>query len=388
MLKPYLTSTLFALCLLLCTCVSAQNTLTGRVIDSLTNEPIPFVTVYLDGTSIGEITGDDGSFSLRGARLPATLVVSHLAYKTVSLAPTKLGSLGDVIMAPNQAVIKGVKVTDENQRDKNLAELTRFLLGNDQWTAGSSLLNDEVIMFDRDYTERTIPVNNDGLRKRLKKRNRSGASWNEDETVYTFGKAENLKANTLSILKLRLPHLGYTVSMDLKSFLSDYKTGYTSYLGTYFFAADEKETDRHRRNRKRAYYGSGMHFARSLLSDSLEENGFKVYAVTDAVDGKEEQISEIDLTKFLAKGEGGANHLVGLNDRTFAILYYADGSYRPLPKNQWRKAKPVQSRVYVRANKCLIIDGGVFGDTSLVFNGNIGRRSIAWALPRDFVLEE
>jgi hypothetical protein len=388
MRQPYLTSTLLALCLLLSTCASAQNFLTGRVIDSLTNEPIPFATVYLDGTSIGEITGDDGVFNLSGVRLPARLVVSHLAYKTVYLDPTAYGEMGDIIVGPSEAVIQGVEVTDGNLRGKTLAEFTRLLLGNDQWTAEASLLNDEVIEFDRDYAEKTISVSNDKLRERLKKRNRPGARWNEDETIYTYGRAENLKAKTRSILKIRLPHLGYTLSMDLNSFLSDYSTGYTSYLGTFYFAADKKVTSRHRTNRNRAYYGSGMHFARSLLGDSMEANGFKVYAITKGKEGTREQTSEIDLTKYLVKQEDGVNYLVGLDDREFAILYYADNRYRPLPTNKWRRAKPVQSRLFVRANKCLILSSGVFGDTNLVFNGNIGARSIAWALPADFVLEE
>jgi len=358
------------------------------VIDSLTQEPIPFATVYLDGTSIGEITGNDGIFNLSGVRLPARLVVSHLSYKTVFQDVTIAGELGDIIVAPSEAVIEGVEVTDGNLRRKTLAEFTRLLLGNDQWSASSSLLNDEVIEFDRDYTEKTLTVRSEKMRERLKKQNRPGVSWNENETQYTYVKAENLKAKTQGLLKISLPHLGYTLSMDLNTFLSDYSSGYTSYLGTFFFADEKKVTDRHRRNRKRAYYGSGMHFARSLLSDSLEENGFSVYAISKGQNGKAEQTTEVDLTKYLAKGEDGFNHLVGLDGKQFAVLYYADGRYRPLPKNKWRRAQPVQSRVFVRANKCLILDSGVFGDTNLVFNGNIGARSMSWALPADFVLEE
>jgi len=378
--KPYLTFALIALSALLCTCGpaqlqaqrsgAAQNFLTGRILDSLTQKPVPFATVYLDGTSIGEVTGDDGTFKLNDVLLPGKLVISHLAYKTVILEPTKPGQLGDIFIAPNEAVIKGVEVTDGNLRGKTLAEFTRLLLGNDQWTAESFFVNDEVIEFDRDYTELRMNVNNDKIRERLKKRNRPGASWNADETQYTYGKPENLKAKTRGPLKIRLPHLGYTLSMDLHTFLSDYKSGYTSYLGTFFFKTDEKETLRHQRNRKRAYYGSGMHLTRALLADSLEQNGFSIYAITKDGSGKE-QTSEIDLTKYLVRGENGVNHLVGLKGREFAILYYADGSSRPLPKQRWRRAKPIQSRMIVLDNKCLMLDSGVFGDTNLVFTTRV-----------------
>lgn len=387
MLKPYLTSTLLALCLFLCTCVSAQSILTGRVIDSLTQEAVPFATVYLDGTSIGEITGDDGTFELRGASLPATLVISHLAYKTIILDVSSSGKLGDIIISPSEAVISGVEVTDRNLRKETLAEFTALLIGTDEWAAASSLLNDEVLLFDRDYTEKTIKVNNDRIRERLKNRNRPGAIWSDDGTKYSYGSPDNLKAKSRGILKIRLPDLGYIIRMDLNAFLSDYKTGYTSYLGTFYFEEAKKITDRQLTNRKRAYYGSGMHFARSLVSDSLEENGFKVMAVSKGGIGEREKVADVDLTKFLVKGEDGINHLVGLNDREFAILYYSDNRSRPLPPAKWRRAKYIQSRMFVRGNKCLIRDSGVFGDTNLVFNGNIGGRKMAWALPADFVLK-
>lgn len=378
---------LLALCLSLCTSARAQN-ITGRVIDSLTNTPIPFATVYLDGTSIGEVTGDDGTFSLKGGRLPATLVVSHLAYQTLNLNLTTAGELGDLIISPSKNLISEIEVKDGNLRGKTLAEFTGLLLGTDEWAQGASFQNDEVLEFDRDYTERTMKVTSEKMRERLKKRNRPGISWSEDGTSYTFSKPDNLIAKSRGILKIRLPHLGYTVSMDLNIFLSEYKSRYTSYLGTFFFEADKKETDSHLRNRRRAYYGSSMHFARALLSDSLEQNGFQVYAVGKGQNGKAEQLAEADLTRFLVRGENGINHLVGLDGREFAILYYADGRSRPLAKGKWRRGQPIQSRIIVRANKCLVLDSGVFGDTNLIFNGNMGVRKLAWSLPADYVLRE
>jgi len=178
----YLSFTLLALCLSLCTSVGAQSTLTGRIIDSLTKDPVAFATVYLDGTSVGEITGNDGTFSLKGVRPPATLVISHLAYRTMNLKIVRSGSLGDLVMRPQEAVISGVEVTDGNLRGKTLAEFFRLMIGTDEWAEKSAILNDEVLQFDRDYTVRTTAVSNDFMRNILKKRNRPSARWNEDET--------------------------------------------------------------------------------------------------------------------------------------------------------------------------------------------------------------
>ncbi|TXF90796.1 carboxypeptidase-like regulatory domain-containing protein [Neolewinella aurantiaca] len=376
-----------ALCLLLCTCVRAQNNLTGRILDMVTKEPVPFATVYLDGTSIGETTNDEGAFVLKGVRLPATLVVSHLSYETKYLELTKPGPLGDLLLSPRDAVISGVEVTEKNLREETLAEFTRLLLGTDEWAEGATILNDEVLVFDRDYTYKTVRVRSELIRKRLLKKNRSDAKWSLDGSEYSYPNPDNLKAKSQGIMKVSLPHLGYTLRMDLNSFVSDYETRYTSYLGTFYFQEDNPITSRHIRNRNRAYYGSGMHFARALMAGKLEENGFQAYSVSRNQANGQEVIAEADLSKFLIKGKDGISYLVGLKDREFAILYYADSRSRPLPRAKWKRAQPVQSRMIVQANKCALLDGGIFGDTHLIFTGNIGARSLAWALPADFVLQ-
>jgi len=62
--------------------VNAQYTkITGTVTDSITKKPIPFVNVYLKGTSVGATTGFDGKFSIRTKVNADTLLVSYIGYK-------------------------------------------------------------------------------------------------------------------------------------------------------------------------------------------------------------------------------------------------------------------------------------------------------------------
>ena len=61
--------------------VWGQNTVCGVVLDSLTNEPLPSATVYVNGTIQGTSTDLDGRFELKGVTFPATVVFSFVGYK-------------------------------------------------------------------------------------------------------------------------------------------------------------------------------------------------------------------------------------------------------------------------------------------------------------------
>jgi len=61
--------------------LNAQYTkIIGKIIDASTNEPLPFVNVYLQGTSVGATTGFDGKFSIKTKVKADTLVASYVGY--------------------------------------------------------------------------------------------------------------------------------------------------------------------------------------------------------------------------------------------------------------------------------------------------------------------
>ena len=63
--------------------LNAQYTkIAGIVVDSITNEPIPFVNVYLVGTSAGATTGFDGKFAIKTKVKADTLLISYIGYKS------------------------------------------------------------------------------------------------------------------------------------------------------------------------------------------------------------------------------------------------------------------------------------------------------------------
>lgn len=365
----------------------SQTMLTGQLSDSLTGTPISFSTVYIDGTSTGDVTSDDGTFTLGPVTLPATLIISHLNYHNQIIALASDPGPLNIRLRSRDEVLVGVEVKDQDLRAKNIKEFKRLLIGSDDWGEKSSVLNTDVISFERDYVEKELKVNNDYMRKRLVERDHPDSRWSIDGKSYFFTDPVNLKATTRSSLRIRLPHLGYTINMDLNSFLAEYRSGRMAYLGTFFFQSDKPLKSRHLKNRKRAYLGSTMHFARALIARDLVGNGFKIVEVTkDPVNGHEALI-DVELGSYLKDSPAGGWQLAGLAGREFAVLYYGDKQFRPLPEKKWRRAQPVQSRFFVEFDRCSILSGGAFGDAGIAFSGYMGTRGMAWILPVDYVYE-
>src|SRR4051794_15269243 len=57
------------------------TTVTGKVTDQSTGNPLPNVTVLVKGTSKGATSGVDGSFSIAAAGKDAVLVFSYVGYR-------------------------------------------------------------------------------------------------------------------------------------------------------------------------------------------------------------------------------------------------------------------------------------------------------------------
>ncbi|MBT1704483.1 DUF5686 and carboxypeptidase-like regulatory domain-containing protein [Chryseosolibacter indicus] len=106
--------------------VKAQTTIiTGTVIDSETKEPLPFVNVYLKGSTIGNVTDINGNYSIHTSSTAYTEIqFSFLGYKTI----TRNIIVGqtqkiDVKLFSDATVLKEVEVVAgkgrERYRNKN-----------------------------------------------------------------------------------------------------------------------------------------------------------------------------------------------------------------------------------------------------------------------------
>jgi len=104
--------------LMLLTSITTFAQVSGKVLDTETNDPLPGATIIVQGTTDGTVSGFDGTFSLDVSE-GTTLVVSYLGYETatvsagidsiIGLTPD-MNQLGEIVVT--SAVIDIAKVRE------------------------------------------------------------------------------------------------------------------------------------------------------------------------------------------------------------------------------------------------------------------------------------
>ncbi len=116
--------------LLLCFHSHAQIHLQGIVLDSVSNEPLPFVNISVKGTSVGTSSGLSGKFELTVESLPVKLLFSYVGYEKKEILITTPGSYkihlknsgielteALVFAGPNPALRIMKKVVDHSEKN-------------------------------------------------------------------------------------------------------------------------------------------------------------------------------------------------------------------------------------------------------------------------------
>jgi hypothetical protein len=65
---------------------SQNYTITGKVFDSESKEPLPFVPVLIKGTTVGATTDFDGNYSISTSKMGDSIVASYVGYKKLTRA--------------------------------------------------------------------------------------------------------------------------------------------------------------------------------------------------------------------------------------------------------------------------------------------------------------
>ena len=90
----------------------------GIVKDSITGEPLPFVSVYFDGSTIGAMTDDNGTFTHQNNQGYTKLAAASLGYDTkfIDLKPGKKNDNLEVLLKPTAFEISEVVVKPKREK--------------------------------------------------------------------------------------------------------------------------------------------------------------------------------------------------------------------------------------------------------------------------------
>jgi hypothetical protein len=234
--------------------------ISGTVIDSVSKEPIPFLTVFVPNSTIATLTDEKGKFTLTGIPLSTSeLVFSHLNYGTqkIWLASELTKSKEILIQLPLKVFnIEEVEIAGKLSR-RAKAEREEFLKVFYQYFLGDShnnecqLVNPQVLRFKK-----------------------------EGSRVY---------ASSSSPLIIHNNHLGYDiqyymdyfVANDVRANQSTSQDCYYSFQGIALYkemtSPDTALEQRWAANRRKNYVGSLANFLSSLYRDSLVSEHYRIF---------------------------------------------------------------------------------------------------------------
>ncbi len=328
-MSRYCLFTIIALSLLTI-CAQAQS-VKGKVVDITTGNPIPNASIYLNGSSKGTVSNTQGEFILNTTETNIPLVVSCVGYQS-EVINNYSNKILSVKLNPRVQVLREVVIGGMSREEMMKMFLTQFI--------GS--------------------------------KNKDCIISNPDDINFIYRKkTQTLEADVSQPLIIYNKKLGYKITY----FLSDFSHSpfETSIQGNYAFAEDTlglKPGDIKKilNERDKAYFGSRMHFIRSLWLDDLKPNKFTIARST----------------------------LIYLNDRDFGNAEKSSYSelvtaqagekfFSPLPNVTIKYDKVNLS--YVTLNKgtdAAIITANGFHSGNLVWSGKVGEQRVSELLPYEF----
>ncbi|ULQ52287.1 carboxypeptidase-like regulatory domain-containing protein [Flavihumibacter fluvii] len=240
----------------LVSCTSAlfsqeQFTVSGKVTDSATQQPLGGASVFCQNTTFGVITNASGEFTIRLPRGGYDLVVSYTGYQSAEQRiSTSTTDPIQIVMKAKDKSMEAVTVAGSNEVADGFTKYGSFFkeqfFGSTANAVECELLNPEVLRFF--YS---------------KKRNRLKVLVRED-------------------LKFINHALGYKVRYQLDSLTYEYASQVSTFSGYPFFEEMTGTPEQEAKwtiNRNRAYRGSKLHFMKSWYDKAIQQQGFALEKV-------------------------------------------------------------------------------------------------------------
>ncbi len=244
--------TFFSITFLIVWGLSAQPqvyALSGSVTDSATGKPIAAVSVFLNGTSKGTTTHDDGTFYLTGIPTGGyQLIISAVGYTTFQtvINTSHLPSNLNVTLQGRGSELAAVTVKSDIQNGWNKwgGTFWDYFIGTTDNASSCTIENKDVLRF------------------------------------HYYRKSKRLVVSAVEPLIIVNNALGDTIEYRIGAFSYDFSNGEVDGFGFFYFREMTPTYSGQlrvwERARQHAYLGSMKHFMRSLYQGRLTQEGFLI----------------------------------------------------------------------------------------------------------------
>jgi len=220
--------------------------ISGRVTEKLNGTALVNANVYINNSSKGAITNSDGNFSIKGL-MPGKydLVISFIGFQT-ELKQVEINNENrelDIKLGKKDKVLREVLILDDLTRKRYIEIFKTNLLGFTPSAKRCRIRNLDAV----DFTPGA---------------DKGGVIAYADED-----------------LVIENPDAGYIIHFQMTDFYFNTVTSASYFFGYIRFedmAKDGGAKKRWIKRRNDNYYGSTMHFFRSLVKRELEQEGFKL----------------------------------------------------------------------------------------------------------------
>ncbi len=343
--------------LLLSSFVSNAQSVTGRVVDSATKEPMTGASVYCQNTTVGTVTNKQGEFSLQLKAGGYELIVSYTGYQTKLIRINSTdGTIPAIEMIKEDKSLGEVVIKSSSEVKDGWEKYGKFFLENfigaTPNAAKCTLLNPEVLKF------------------------------------YLLKKSNKLRVLATDPLQIENKALGYNMRYQLDSFIYYYNTDINLYRGyclyTEMDGADSLKKE-WAASRNRAYYGSKLHFMRSYYDSTLTEDGYVIDLLDEKIPTKFNKVTDVYDTTYYA-GLDSTNEIEIWYPRKFSVTYT-----KKKPEPEYLRKFKMPKNVSLEISYIALTDGiaikenGYFYDQKdWVNQGYWSWKNLADQLPYDY----
>jgi hypothetical protein len=320
--------------LLVSYCVVGQaQIIMGTILDKSNNQMISYASIYINGTSVGTNSNQNGYFELdisKYSSLPLT--VSALGYYSFTLTDFSLEKPIEIFLSPKTFELNEVIVAAKSTSKERKADLKQF--------------KNQFLGFS--YNGQNCFIENEA-----------------DITFKNSASHDTLKAFASKPLLIVNNALGYKITYYLDKFEYCWKSKSFLYKGSAYFSEDMAmaltKKNFFEKRRRITYLGSRSHFFASLWTNSLKSSGFTIMNSQDEILNYEDIVTvKAGLLKYLT-----------YEDNIY-IFYLSNTSKSYI--------EPLKNHTYFESN-------GYFDGSGVNIVGQMAQQRLGDLLPYDFKLK-